>query len=136
MHAHAGVWDCPPEDVAFVAGFLADTEYNDYDRLIQLCDALALPTGFCLIEKRLVDISLRHGVNEYTIPRWQATFDLQQYFEQIIGGSIYELLPGIVENTFSTPMSSDLHTLSTGPVTQNGQADLALPSFFEAASPA
>ncbi len=132
VHAHAGVWDCPPEDVEFVADFLAETEYNDYDRLIQLCDALALPTGFCLIEKRLVDVALRHGINEYSVPRWQTIFDLQQHFEQIIGGSIYELLPGIAENTFNTP-SNILHTPSSEFILQNGQFDLAIPSFLEAA---
>lgn len=100
VHAHAGVWDCPEEDVAFVAEFLASITYTDEDRLIQLCDALALPDGPCLLEKRLVDVALRHGNNAYTLPRWRATFALKAHFEAAIGGSIYALLPGVVETTF------------------------------------
>ena len=75
-------------------------EYDDYDRLIQLCDALALPTGFCLMEKRMVDVVLRHGTNEYMLPKWKATFDIKTYFEQIIQQSVYMVLPGVVQNTF------------------------------------
>lgn len=131
VDAHAGIWDCPPEDVAFVAGYLDSIEYNDYDRLIQLCDALAMPTGFCLIDKRLVDISLRRGVNEYTVPRWKATFALQRHFEQIIGSSIYDHLPGVVENTFASPVLNSIHTPIPESATSNGQIDLEIPSLLE-----
>lgn len=100
INAVASRWDCTPAEYAFVRDYLAAVEYNDYDRLIQLCDALALPSGPCLMEKRLVDIALRYGLNDFTLPRWQACFELQRHFEQIIGGSIYALLPEVVENTF------------------------------------
>ena len=30
--------------------FVANAVHDDYDRLVQLCDALAMPTGFCLLE--------------------------------------------------------------------------------------
>src|SRR5512140_384944 len=47
----SGVWDCSEDEYQFVEDFLAGAEYSEYDRLLQLCDALALPGGFCLIEK-------------------------------------------------------------------------------------
>ncbi|WP_423738410.1 hypothetical protein ACUH7Y_16435 [Clostridium beijerinckii] len=75
-------------------------EETDYDRLIKLCDYLSLPNGFVLIEKRIVDIALRGGINEYTIPRWKSTFKIKEYFEEKIGKSIYSLLPNVKENTF------------------------------------
>ena len=96
-----GVWDCSETEIRFIRHYLADVQYDDYDRLIQLCDALALPTGFCLIEKRLVDVAIRRGVNAATIDKWKATLQLKTGFEARIGKSIYELLPGIIENTFS-----------------------------------
>ncbi len=102
VHAHAGVWDCSPAELEFVRTELAIVRYSEYDRLIQMCDALALPQGFCLLEKRLVDVALRHGINEYTLPRWRATFALRQHFDQAVGRSIYELLPGIFETTFAS----------------------------------
>lgn len=103
VHAHAGIWDCSPAELAFVTRQLAQLTYNDYDRLIQLCDALALPEGFCLLEKRLVDVARRHGINAYTLPRWQAIFTLKAHFEQQMGYSLYTLLPGVVETTFEVP---------------------------------
>lgn len=94
--------DCTDEEVAFIQSYIDETEYSDYDRLIQLCDLLALPNGLCLIEKRIVDISLRHGVSENSTRKWKAVFTLKNYFESKIGKSIYSLLPGIVETTFGT----------------------------------
>ena len=80
--------------------FVRDAAYDDYDRLVQLCDALALPTGFCLLEKRFVDVALRYGTHPSTVERWEAVLNIKQHFERIIGCSIYDLLPGVVENSF------------------------------------
>jgi hypothetical protein len=59
-----------------------------------------LPGGPELMEKRLLDVSLRHGFNKFTIRKWKAFFDIRAEFETVIGTSIYQLLPGVVENTF------------------------------------
>jgi hypothetical protein len=87
-------WDGTPEELAFMANYIEPLIYDDYDRLIQLCDALALPDGFCLLEQRFVDVALRRGINDYTLDRWRATFDIQRDFEARSGTSIYKLLPG------------------------------------------
>lgn len=102
VHSAAGKWDCTNQELAFVKEYLSNLEYDEYDRLIQLCDAIALPTGFSLIEKRLMDVALRRGVNEYSVLRWKAYLELKQDFEKIIGLSIYKILPGVVENTFES----------------------------------
>lgn len=95
-----GKWDCSKEELSFVRRYLESIEFSAYDKLIQLCDAIALPTGCCLMEKRMLDVALRHGVNEYTVVKWKATFEIQEYFEERIGKSIYSVLPKVVENTF------------------------------------
>jgi hypothetical protein len=100
LNAVAGKWDCSKQEVDFLTEFLSCTEFDEYDRLIQLCDAIAIPSGFCLIEKRLIDVAFRHGVNDFSIPRWKAYMNIQKDFENIVGQSIYKLLPGVVENTF------------------------------------
>lgn len=92
--------NCSHEEHKFVEDYLNKIEYNDYDKLIQLCDALALHNGFTLIEKRLVDVALRHGVNEYNVPKWKAFMELKNYFEMKMGKSVYSILPGVIENTF------------------------------------
>lgn len=95
-----GKWNGTEEEHDFIVDYLSKTEETDYDKLIKLCDYISLHSGFTLIEKRLVDIAIRGGINEYTIPRWKSTFAIKNYFEQKIGKSIYELLPGVIENTF------------------------------------
>lgn len=95
-----GKWDCSEEELDFVKKYLNSIEFSAYDKLIQLCDAIALPTGCCLMEKRMLDVALRHGVNEYTVEKWKATFGIKEYFEERIGKSIYSVLPSVVENTF------------------------------------
>ncbi|MDY4507836.1 MAG: HDOD domain-containing protein [Candidatus Faecousia sp.] len=94
-----GVFDMPPEDNAFMADFVKHAVYDDYDYLVQLCDALALPTGFCLLEKRFVDVAIRYGTHPATVDRWKAVLAIQARFEAAIGGSIYDCLPGAVENS-------------------------------------
>lgn len=39
--------------------YLSNVEYNEYDKLIQLCDILPLPTGYCLLDKLMIDIAIR-----------------------------------------------------------------------------
>ena len=94
-----GVFDMPPEDKAFMAEFVKNAVYDDYDRLVQLCDALALPTGFCILEKRFVDVAIRYGTHPATVARWKAVLDIKDHFENIMGCSIYDVLPGAVENS-------------------------------------
>lgn len=94
-----GVFDMGPEDKAFMDAFVKNAVYDDYDRLVQLCDALALPSGFCLLEKRFVDVALRYGLPPVTLDRWRAILDIKAHFESILGCSIYPLLPGVVENS-------------------------------------
>ncbi len=99
-HVAPAQWGGSEDDLNFICDYLAKVEFDDYDRLIQLCDSLALPSGFCLLEKRLIDVALRYGTNEYSVPRWKAYLRLQKEFEQAIGQSIYKVLPGVIENTF------------------------------------
>ena len=84
--------DCAAEETEFIKRFLDNTEYNDYDRLIQLCDALALPDGATYIEKRLVDVVMRRGFTDLTIPKWKAFLELKDYFDKKTETDIYKLI--------------------------------------------
>jgi hypothetical protein len=95
-----GKKDCMVEERNFIKEYLDNVEFTAYDKLIQLCDALALPSGFCLLEKRMLDVVMRYNFNEYTLEKWKATFDIQRYFEERIGKSIYSILPNVKDTTF------------------------------------
>jgi len=102
----SAIWDGTPEEYSFVQAYLDGIEYDPYDRLIQLCDSLALPTGSCLLEKRLVDVVMRYGFKELTLAKWRAYFAIKAEFDQAIGKPVYSVLPGIVENTFEMQVAS------------------------------
>jgi putative nucleotidyltransferase with HDIG domain len=100
LDVFVGEHDCNTEDLTFLKEFLTTVEYDEYDRLIQICDGIAPASGFCLLEKRMVDVGIRRGITDLTIQGWEARFRTIEEFEEVIGQSIYEFLPGIIEGTF------------------------------------
>ena len=92
--------DITSEQYRFLRDYLENTEYDDYDKLVILCDCLADAKGFCILEKRLVDTARRYGVLGHTVERWNVYFELKEYFENKMGCKIYSLLPGIEVSTF------------------------------------
>lgn len=100
IHTSIGRFDVSDDDYRFMKDFVENAVYDDYDRLVQLCDALALPTGFCLLEKRFVDVTMRYGFHPATIERWKKILEIKTSFEKQMGFSVYDILPGVVENSF------------------------------------
>ena len=99
IRSSIGKFDMPEADYRFMEDFIKNAVYDDYDRLVQLCDSLALPTGFCILEKRFVDVTIRYGVHPFTVDRWKKVLEIKDDFERQIGCSIYDLLPGVIENS-------------------------------------
>lgn len=95
-----GTYDCTEEEKKFLDEYIAKIEYDDYDRLIQLCDAISLPTGACIMEKRLIDVALRYGVPKFSPDKWRASMENKRYFDALCGCNIYTLLPNVMENSY------------------------------------
>ena len=95
-----GKKDISPEQYKFIEQFLNAIEYDEYDKLIILCDSLADAQGVCILEKRFVDTTRRYGIYPFTVERWNKTIEYKEYFESIMNCSIYSVLPGI-ENCIS-----------------------------------
>lgn len=102
INDYLGEIDISDADRAFVDKFITTRDYTDYDRLIQLCDAISMPEGAVLIEKRLMDVGFRYGFPKDSSNKWRRVFELKRHFDALAGENIYWLLPNIVENTFST----------------------------------
>lgn len=62
---------------------LKNYEYDDYDRLIQLCDSIALPDHSTNIIKRMDDVKKRYG--SYPANKWNKNIELEKYFEAMSG---------------------------------------------------
>ena len=99
IHTSIGRFDVTEEDYHFMEQFIKNAVYDDYDYLVQLCDSLALPSGFGILEKRFVDVTLRYGVHPATLDRWKRILEIKEYFQKKMGCSIYDVLPGVVENS-------------------------------------
>ena len=63
--------------------------YDDYDRLIQLCDALGGADGVTDMEERMRDVERRYGA--YPPEKRNANRALKAYFETKAGRDIYEI---------------------------------------------
>lgn len=119
IHTYIGNIDVPPEDAEEVEAYLTSVEYDDYDLLIQLCDALALPEGPVAMEKRIADITKRYG--SYPEEKRKRCYELRDYFEKKMGKNLYEVL-GIMkgEKTMSFQEVS-IEELQMNPFTKIGK---------------
>lgn len=84
-------WDCTEEEKAFVAEYLSKIVYDDYDKLIQLCDALSLTDGYCYAEKKMVSSVLKFGFKDTTLDKWKSILELKEYFDKKINDDVYTL---------------------------------------------
>jgi hypothetical protein len=95
-----GIDDMSDKEGEFVRKYLKDITYDDYDKLLIVCDSIADAHGFCILEKRFVNTTRRYGSFPFTVERWNATFEMKEYLEEQINCSIYDILPNVRETTF------------------------------------
>ena len=91
------------EEERVIKEYITICQADDYDKLIQICDALATDYGFVILEKRFVDVTRRYGIMESYIKGWEITFQNKEYFEERMGCSIYDVLPDIGRTTLLCP---------------------------------
>lgn len=90
LASYVGHRDTTPEETALIERELATMVYDDYDRLIQLCDSLADAAGVVDIEERMADVKHRYG--DYPQNKWDMNLALKAHFEQLAGRSIYDVV--------------------------------------------
>lgn len=87
---YVGKYDTTEEETHAINEILGKLELNDYDRLIQLCDALAGNDRVLDIEARMNDVKNRYGF--YPQAKWDANLRLKAYFEAWAGENIYQIV--------------------------------------------
>lgn len=90
LDEYIGKKDISEEETQWLISVLQNTEYDDYDRLIQLCDALAGNGVVLDCEERVLDVRNRYGY--YPQSKWDTNMKLKEYFERKTGQDIYKLL--------------------------------------------
>lgn len=87
VEEYIGKFDVSDEEMAMIRKELSQTEYDEYDRLIQLCDCLAGAEGVLDIEDRMNDVKRRYGA--YPQAKWDANIKWKRYFEEKMNQDIY-----------------------------------------------
>lgn len=87
INEYIGKFDVSDEEMKMIKTELARTVYDDYDRLIQLCDSLAGAEGVLDIEDRMNDVKKRYGF--YPQDKWDSNMRLKRYFEEKMKKDIY-----------------------------------------------
>ena len=87
---YIGKIDITDEQYQEIKTLLAATEYDDYDRLIQLLDSACGADGTQNLEARMNDVKQRYGY--YPEGKWKKNFELKEYFETLMGRDFYEVI--------------------------------------------
>ena len=87
---YIGRCDVSPEELALIEKGLNSIEMNEYDRLIQLCDALAGSEGVLLIQDRMNDVKRRYGY--FPQQKWDSNLRMFSHFEEKAGKNLYEVV--------------------------------------------
>ncbi len=87
---YIGKFDTTEEEQELIETALGQVVMDDYDRLLQLCDALAGSEGILDIEERMNDVKKRYGF--YPQSKWDSNLELKSYFEKRAGRNIYDVV--------------------------------------------
>ncbi len=87
---YIGKFDTSDEELKLINTTLSSVSMDDYDKLIQLCDALAGSEGVLDIEERMLDVRNRYG--SYPQEKWDCNIKLKEYFEVRTSRNIYDLV--------------------------------------------
>lgn len=101
-----GEYDITNDEYEYIKNYLRNTEFDIYDKLIQLADSMALPDRIVVLETRIMDVCLRYGMDEKALENAKGIFKIQSEIEEKLGYSIYKLFPEIKE-TFDTKKVKD-----------------------------
>lgn len=87
---YIGKFDTTDEELKMIQDELKAAVMDDYDRLIQLCDAIAGAECVLNMEERMEDVRRRYGT--YPQNKWNSNLALKKYFEEKMGKDIYAVV--------------------------------------------
>lgn len=90
INDYIGKFDVEDWQVRELENLLRETELDDYDLLIQLCDSLATWEGVVSLEERMLDVKERYGY--YPQSKWERNVELKKYFEKKAGKTVEEIM--------------------------------------------
>ena len=88
IEGYVGNFDTTEAETELIRTKLAETVPDDYDRLIQLCDAISGAEGVMDIIDRMSDVKRRYG--DYEQSKWDRNLELKAIFEERMQRDLYE----------------------------------------------
>ena len=88
IEGYVGSFDTSEEETNLIREKLQEVVFDDYDLLIQLCDAISGAEGVMDIIDRMSDVRRRYG--SYDPEKWDCNLALKAYFEKKMGKDLYE----------------------------------------------
>ena len=88
MDDYIGNLDTTAEETELIRTELSSVQFDDYDKLIQLCDAISGSEGVLDIVDRMTDVKRLYG--RYSQQKWENNLALKEYFEKKMGQDIYK----------------------------------------------
>jgi len=90
IKCYIGKIDVTKEEYQMIKRLILEYHYDDYDRLIQLCDSIAFPDKVVDLKTRMDDVERRYG--SYPFEKRQKNYELKDYFEQKMKKNLYEVV--------------------------------------------
>lgn len=90
IDGYVGRLDVNDQELAMIKTELSRADMDEYDDLIQLCDALAGSDGVMDIEERMADVRRRYG--SYPKAKWDMNMALKARFEAAMGRDVYDVV--------------------------------------------
>ena len=84
---YVGKFDTTEEELELIETMLKNTVLDEYDKLIQLCDAMSGSEGVMNMEDRMNDVRRRYG--HYSQQKWDSNMALRKHFEKKMGMDLY-----------------------------------------------
>ena len=88
IEGYIGNRDTTEAETELIRTQLREAVPDDYDLLIQLCDAISGSEGVMDIIDRMSDVKRRYG--DYDQGKWDRNLELKAYFENRMGRDLYE----------------------------------------------
>ncbi|MGN0929565.1 MAG: HDIG domain-containing metalloprotein [Alphaproteobacteria bacterium] len=95
-------------DRAFYFDFVNNVSINEYDRLVELADNLAVKEGYVTLEQRLIDLMKRHkyGTVNYWLSKFDEVLELKEYFDAKLNTSVYKIIPNFIDESLKFKYSN------------------------------
>ncbi|MBQ4537508.1 MAG: HDOD domain-containing protein [Lachnospiraceae bacterium] len=84
---YVGKFDTTEEELELIQTTIKNIELDEYDKLIQLCDAMAGSEGVMNMEDRMNDVRRRYGY--YSHQKWDSNMALRKHFEEKMKMDLY-----------------------------------------------